>query len=116
MGIKISPAAAVFAKVLRAFETGGFTCADVLAEVELLLASGASPTELMEVLRRRELVEPLSESAHAQVFDLLHEAKQLNEAKELNEATERAAASAAVSGETQRNLNRSKQKNGPEYQ
>jgi hypothetical protein len=88
MGPKISPAAAVFAKVLRAFETGGFTCPDVLAEVELLLATGASPTELLEILRRRELVEPLPESAHAQVFDLLNEAK------------ERTAASAALSDET----------------
>src|SRR5258706_15672863 len=95
MGTKISPAAAVFSKVLRAFETGGFTCPDVLSEVELLLATGASATELLEILRRRELVEPLPESAHAQVFHLL------NDAKALNEATERAPASAAVADETQ---------------
>ncbi len=89
MGAKTSPAAAVFAKVLRAFETGGFTCPDVLAEVELLLATGASPTELLEILRRRELIEPLPQYAHAKVFDLLNDAK------------ERAAANAAVSDETQ---------------
>jgi len=89
MGAKTSPAAAVFAKVLRAFETGGFTCPDVLAEVELLLATGASPTELLEILRRRELIEPLPQYAHAKVFDLLNDAK------------ERAAANAAVSDEAQ---------------
>src|ERR1700721_1237020 len=88
MGIKISPAAAVFAKVLRAFETGGFTCADVLAEVELLLASGASPTELMEGLRRRKLVDPLPEHTYTEVLGLL------------NDGMARVAVPAAVSDET----------------
>src|SRR5258707_622478 len=87
MGAKTSPAAAVFAKVLRAFETGGFTCPDVLAEVELLLATGASPTELLEILRRRKLIEPLPDYAYAEVLGLL------------NDAMGRVATHAAVSDE-----------------
>ncbi len=64
----------MFDKVLRAFETGGFTYTDVLAELELLLTTGASPIELLEVLRCRELIEPLPEYARAPVLDLLNDA------------------------------------------
>src|SRR6266478_4331887 len=74
---KTSSPASVFEKLLRAFETGGFTYTQVLAELKLLLAAGASPTELLEVLRRRELIEPLPEYAHAKVFELLNDAKEL---------------------------------------
>src|SRR5580693_8584275 len=79
--------AVVFEKVLRAFETGGFTYADVIAQLKRLLTSGASPTELFEVLRREELNEPLPEHVHVKVLDLL------------NDALGRAAAQAAVSDE-----------------
>jgi sulfatase modifying factor 1 len=71
---KLSYAASMFDKVLRAFETGGFTYTDVLAELELLLTTGAPPIELLEVLQRRELIEPLPEYAHVQVLDLLNDA------------------------------------------
>ena len=86
---KISSPASVFEKLLRAFETGGFTYTQVLAELKRLLATGASPTELLEVLRRRELIEPLPEYAHVEVIGLL------------NDAVERAIAEAVVSTETQ---------------
>ena len=56
MAAKTSPPASAFKKVLRAFETGGFTCEDVLAELNRLLKSGASPTELLEIVRRRGFV------------------------------------------------------------
>ncbi len=74
-----------FEKVLRAFGTGGFTYTYVLAQLNRLLETGASPTELVEILRRRELIAPLPEYAHVKVLSLLNEAKR------------RAASHAAVS-------------------
>ncbi len=68
---KTSPPALVFEKVLRAFETGGFTYTDVVAQLMRLLASGASPTELLEILRREELSEPLPEHMRVKVFGIL---------------------------------------------
>jgi formylglycine-generating enzyme len=65
----------VFEKVLRSFETGGFTYPYVLAELKRLLLAGASPTELLEVLRRRQLVEPLPQDAYLEVFNLLDAAE-----------------------------------------
>src|SRR5260370_18296787 len=82
---KTASPAVVFEKVLRAFETGGFTFTDVVAQLKRLLTSGASRTEVLEVLRREELNEPLPEHVHEKVLDLL------------NEAVGRAAAQAAVS-------------------
>jgi sulfatase modifying factor 1 len=63
-----------FEKVLRAFGTGGFTYADVVVQLERLLAIGASPTELLETLRRRERIEPFPEYAHVDVVRLLNAA------------------------------------------
>src|ERR1700680_2040294 len=88
-GPQTSSPASVFEKLLRAFATGGFTYTDFLAELKPLLATCASPTELLETLQRRELIEPLPEHAHAEVLGLL------------NDAIERAAAKAAVSAEAQ---------------
>jgi sulfatase modifying factor 1 len=74
MSVKSSAPASVFEKVLRAFDTGGFTYADFRVQLRRLLATGASPTELLDILRRRELIEPLPEYAHAQVLGLLNDA------------------------------------------
>jgi formylglycine-generating enzyme len=63
-----------FEKVLRAFGTGGFTYADVVVQLERLLAIGASPTEMLETLRRRERIEPFPEYAHVEVVRLLNAA------------------------------------------
>jgi sulfatase modifying factor 1 len=63
-----------FEKVLRAFGTGGFTYADVVVQVERLLAIGASPTEMLEALRRRERIEPFPEYARVEVLRLLNAA------------------------------------------
>src|ERR1700737_3112558 len=84
-----SSPASVFEKVLRAFETGGFTYPDFLAELKLLLATDASPTDLLEILRRRELIEPLPEYAYVEVLGLL------------NDAIERATAEAALAAEAE---------------
>src|ERR1700730_7261620 len=88
-GSKTSSPALVFERILRAFETGSFAYTDVLAELKLLLAAGASATELLEILQRRELIEPLPEFAHVEVLGLL------------DDAIARAAAEAVVSGEPQ---------------
>jgi formylglycine-generating enzyme len=71
-----------FEKVLRAFGTGGFTYADVVVQLERLLAVGASPTAMLEALRRRERIEPFPEYAHVEVVRLLNAAiaKSANEA------------------------------------
>jgi formylglycine-generating enzyme required for sulfatase activity len=63
-----------FEKVLRAYGTGGFTYADVMAQLERLLAIGASPAEMLEILRRRERIEPFPEYAHVEVVRLLNAA------------------------------------------
>src|SRR5450755_859489 len=69
MGPKTSSPASAFAKALRSFETGGFTYNDFLAELKRLLATGASPTELLAVLRRREFIEPLPDYAQGESED-----------------------------------------------
>jgi formylglycine-generating enzyme len=74
MASKPSSAALVFEKVLREFEAGGFTYSDVLGQLKRLLAIGESPTELLDILQRRELVEPLPAYAHAEFLGLLNEA------------------------------------------
>jgi len=74
MGAKVSSPLTVFEKVLRAFETGGFTFTEVRIQLRRLLATGASPTDLMEILRRRELFEPLPEHAHEELLGILNEA------------------------------------------
>jgi len=72
-----------FEKVLRAFGTGGFTYADVVVQLERLLAIGASPTAMLEALRRRERIEPFPEYAHVEVVRLLNAAieKSANESE-----------------------------------
>jgi formylglycine-generating enzyme required for sulfatase activity len=90
-----------FEKVLRAFVTGGFTYADVVVQLERLLAIGASPTAMLEALQRRERIEPFPEYAHVEVVRLLNAAieKSANEAlisgaqSEPDEAQDHSAAS-----------------------
>jgi sulfatase modifying factor 1 len=66
----------LFDKVLRAFETGGFTYVDFRSQLNQILAKGASPAELIETLRRRERIEPLPAYAHDEVLRLLNDAAQ----------------------------------------
>jgi formylglycine-generating enzyme required for sulfatase activity len=63
-----------FEKVLRAYGTGGFTYTEVVAQLERLLAVGASPAAMLEILRRRERIEPFPEYAHVEVVRLLNAA------------------------------------------
>jgi len=74
---KATPVAltSVFEKVLNAIETRDFSDADVLAELQrLLLVTEASPAALLEILRRRKLIDPLSENAYAEVLGVLNKA------------------------------------------
>jgi formylglycine-generating enzyme required for sulfatase activity len=74
ISIRTSTSAVQFDKVLRAFETGGFTYLDVRSQLKQILAKGASPGELIETLRRRERFEPLPQHAHEEVLRLLNDA------------------------------------------
>jgi formylglycine-generating enzyme required for sulfatase activity len=58
----------MFEKVLRAFETRGITYSDVLARLRRLLATGASPAELLAILRRRESAERMPEYARLEAL------------------------------------------------
>jgi formylglycine-generating enzyme required for sulfatase activity len=71
---RTSTPVSVFEKVLRAFETGGFTFSEVRAQLTRLLATGASPADLLEILRRRESIEPLPEYAHIEMLGILNDA------------------------------------------
>ena len=66
--------AATFKKVLKGFEMGGLPYTEVEFQLKRLLATGVPPSELREVLRRCELIEPLPEYAYRQVAGLLDEA------------------------------------------
>jgi formylglycine-generating enzyme required for sulfatase activity len=74
IGPRISFPAIAFRKVLKGFEIGGLPYAEVQFQLKRLLATGASASELREVLRRSELIEPLPEYAHSEVLGLLDEA------------------------------------------
>src|SRR5580700_10145954 len=74
IGPKISFPATAFRKVLKGFEIGGLPYAEVQFQLKRLLATGASPAELREVLRRSELIEPLPDYAHSEVLGLLDDA------------------------------------------
>jgi formylglycine-generating enzyme required for sulfatase activity len=83
---KLSPAASMFEKVLRAFETRGITYSDVLARLRRLLATGALPTELLPILRRRESAERMPEYARLEAL-LLEAIEQSAAADEHPEST-----------------------------
>src|SRR3984893_13819135 len=93
MAAKTSSPGSAFTKVLRSFETGGFTYRDVVAELKRLLKAGASPTELSEILRRREFVEPLPVEARKEVLGLLDAAKERTAAQAVDPPAESAGAS-----------------------
>jgi formylglycine-generating enzyme required for sulfatase activity len=71
MAVKSLPATA-FAKALRSLETGGLTQNSMMAEIKELLAAGASATELRDILLGRDLIEPLSVAARAEMLGILN--------------------------------------------
>src|ERR1700743_1449263 len=66
--------AATFRKVLKGFEIRGLPYAEVQFQLKRLLATGVSPGELREVLRRSELIQPLPEYAYRERLGLVGEA------------------------------------------
>ena len=62
----------IFDRALRSYQTGGITLDDLLGQIDDLLASGTSSGELLELLWRREQVEPLAvdvySAVHAQIM------------------------------------------------
>lgn len=61
----------VFAMALRSFLLGGITRNEFLERIDEQLAAGAAPAELLEVLRRREIVEPLPDDVRRAIGDLI---------------------------------------------
>ncbi len=66
--------AGTFKKVLKGFEIGGLPYAEVEFQLKRLLATGVPASELREVLRRNELIEPLPAYAYKEVASLLDKA------------------------------------------
>lgn len=60
-----------FTWALHAFQTGEGVYRDLMIEVSRLLAEGAPTAELLAILRRRELVEPLPGYVHEAIMALL---------------------------------------------
>src|SRR5277367_3881761 len=77
-----SIAATTFRKVLKGFEIGGLPYTEVEFQLKRLLATGVSPGELREVLRRSELIQPLPEYAYRDVLGVLDEAIEQAEAEQ----------------------------------
>ncbi len=66
---------AMFEKVLRAFETGGLTFSDLQLTLKQQLTDGASPDDLLKIMRRRELIEPLPDYAHEEILAIIQAEK-----------------------------------------
>jgi formylglycine-generating enzyme len=77
-----------FANVLRSFQTGGVTYGDFLAHVDRQLAAGALPLDLLDILRRRELIEPLPEPVRDELIRLITSFTTLSTEVEVVEAVE----------------------------
>jgi formylglycine-generating enzyme len=88
MGAKSSVSISMFEKLLQGFKIGDLPYADFQYHLKRLLSTGAPPEDLMAVLRRREVIEPLPEFARDEVQGLL------------NAAIERAAEQNADAGST----------------
>ncbi|MGB6355684.1 MAG: hypothetical protein WBF21_17050, partial [Steroidobacteraceae bacterium] len=77
MGPRTPSPAVMFEKVLRAYTEGDLHYADVQLDLKRLLAGGASPEDLVDVLQRWELIEPLPDDAHDGILRHLNEAIEL---------------------------------------
>jgi len=88
MDLATSFAASSFRKVLKGFEIGGLPYTDVQFHLRRLLAAGTPPDDLQEVLRRCELITPLPDYAHAEVLQIIEEAKERAAAQALEHEIE----------------------------
>jgi formylglycine-generating enzyme required for sulfatase activity len=73
MGRKSPMPASAFKKVLLSFTDGDISYADAQSDLQRLLAAGALPVELREVMRRCEMIAPLPEYAHVGLLSVLDE-------------------------------------------
>jgi formylglycine-generating enzyme len=71
-GAKSAPQSAMFEKVLRAYVIGDLSFPDLQSSLTRLLRDGASPEELLRVLRWRESIEPLEQEARDRIIAVLH--------------------------------------------
>jgi formylglycine-generating enzyme required for sulfatase activity len=71
---KISASASLFKKVLQAFANGDLPYSDVQSGLQRLLATGAPPEDLREVMHRHQSIEPLPPHAHVEILRILNEA------------------------------------------
>lgn len=71
MQTNVSKAQLSFAKLLRAYQTGGIRYDDLLARLDQYLLEGAMRSELLETLRRRESVEPLADDVYLAIWSRL---------------------------------------------
>jgi formylglycine-generating enzyme required for sulfatase activity len=76
-----SQAGAMFDKVLRAFEDGDLPFFDLQSTLRRLLSDSASPEELLQILRRREIFEAIPEQAHQEILRVLQTEIQANAAR-----------------------------------
>ncbi len=83
-GAKSNLLAATFENVLRAFEDGDLAFPELQFTLKRLLSDGASPEELLKILRRRELIEPLPEYAQEEIEGVLDAEIRANAARSGN--------------------------------
>lgn len=67
----ISKAQVSFAKLLRAYQTGGICYDDLFDRLDRYLMQGAARSELLDTLRRRESVEPLADHVYLAIWTRL---------------------------------------------
>ena len=60
-----------FGKALQSFKTGDIAYGDFLSQIDQLLAAGASPARLLNILRDREAVDPLPRDVHTALADCI---------------------------------------------
>jgi hypothetical protein len=71
MQTKRSDTQLAFARLLRAFQTGGVCYDDLLNQLDQYVLQGANRSELLETLRHRESVEPLADDVYLAVWSRL---------------------------------------------
>jgi formylglycine-generating enzyme required for sulfatase activity len=76
MAHKTSSLGVAFEKALRAYEIGSIGFDDLLTQVDAQMVAGASASELLEILWRREQVEPLPMHEHVELLARIRQAQQ----------------------------------------
>src|SRR5580704_19467768 len=64
-----SESGSAFADALQSFKTGEIAYGDFLSQLDQLLAAGASPAQLLQILRNSESVDPIPRDVHEGLAD-----------------------------------------------